>query len=112
MCAPLRGKHQLDNAAVALGAIELLETRGFPVEDRAVRKGLAATRWEGRIEQVLENPTVIVDGAHNPAGIAALAGALREEFAYRRLVLVFGALGDKDYGSMLRKMDPLRTVSS
>lgn len=102
----LRGPHQRENAACVLGALGVLRERGFRVGDEAIRKGLAAVRWEGRMEVVGRRPTIVLDGAHNLAGAAALAKAL-DEFEYRRLILVVGILADKDWKGMLRRLAPL-----
>ncbi len=102
-CA-LKGRHQIDNAALALAAVEILADHGFTVGDNAFCRGLPKTRWEGRLEVLRLFPTVLIDGGHNPAGISALCRALKEDFSYRRLILVFGVLGDKDYALMLKKL--------
>ena len=106
-CA-LKGRHQLENTALALAATELLAARGgLPVSDEAVHRGLENTRWEGRLELLQSAPQIILDGGHNPAGITVLSRALREDFSYRRLILVFGVLRDKDFPLMLKKLAPL-----
>jgi dihydrofolate synthase/folylpolyglutamate synthase len=102
----LKGPHQRENTACALGALGILCERGFTISDEAVRSGLAAVRWEGRLEVVAERPTILLDGAHNPAGAAALGKALGE-FKYRKLILVLGILADKDYRGMTRRLAPL-----
>ena len=102
----LKGPHQRENTACALGALGILRGRGFEIGDEAVRFGLKAVRWKGRLEIVAEHPTVLLDGAHNPAGAAALRKALGE-FKYRRLILVLGILADKDYRGMIRRLAPL-----
>jgi dihydrofolate synthase / folylpolyglutamate synthase len=102
----LKGAHQRENTACALGALGILRERGFTISDEAVRGGLAAVRWEGRLEVVAESPSILLDGAHNPAGAAALAKALGE-FEYRKLILVLGILADKDYRGMIRRLAPL-----
>jgi dihydrofolate synthase/folylpolyglutamate synthase len=107
LCCPLRGRHQMDNAALAVGAVALLAEHGFSVQEEAVRRGLRETRWEGRLEILQERPTVLIDGAHNPAGISSLCAALKEEFCYRRLTVIFGVLDDKDCKTMLRRLSPL-----
>ena len=107
LTCPLVGRHQLRNAALALGTIELLGDAGFKVENQAVVEGLARTRWEGRLEVLQHRPTLLVDGAHNPAGASTLRRALQTDFSYRRLWLIFGVLGDKDYRAMARKLFPL-----
>lgn len=102
----LRGPHQRENAACVLGALGVLRERGLDIGDEAVCKGLAGVRWEGRMEVVRRHPTVLLDGAHNTAGAAALARALGG-CAYRRLILVLGILADKDWKGMLRRLAPL-----
>ncbi len=98
---PLRGRHQLENAATALAAIEKLRMMGMPISQHGILQGMQDTKWEGRLEVMGENPAILLDGAHNPAGVSALCRALRDEFSYRKLIIVFGALGDKDIGRML-----------
>lgn len=107
LVCPLVGRHQLSNAALALGIVELIGDDGFGVDERAVVDGLRKTRWEGRLEILQRNPTLLVDGAHNPAGAATLCRALKNDFSYRRLWLIFGVLGDKDYRAMVKSLFPL-----
>lgn len=104
---PLRGKYQLNNAATALAALELLVKEGFTADESAVRKGLAEINWPGRLELLQRDPLVIMDGAHNPAAIEKLAEAVPQYFSYRRLVLVIGILADKDIAAMLEHILPL-----
>ncbi len=98
---PLLGRHQLENAMLAVGAAELATEEGLPVGEDAVRRGLAAVRWPGRLELFPGRPELILDGAHNPAGAAAMAAALREHFPDRRVRLVLGVLADKDAPGIL-----------
>jgi dihydrofolate synthase/folylpolyglutamate synthase len=107
LVCPLVGKHQLSNAALALGTVELIGDVGFRVDECAVVQGLRKTRWEGRLELLQRNPMILVDGAHNPAGAATLCRALKNDFSYRRLWLIFGVLGDKDYRAMAKRLLPL-----
>jgi dihydrofolate synthase / folylpolyglutamate synthase len=107
LSVPLLGRHQLDNAALALAAVEIIAGKGFPAASAAICKGLAETRWEARLEILRQKPLFVLDGAHNPAGISVLCRALKNDFAYRRLILIFGALSDKNYRLMLRKIMPL-----
>jgi dihydrofolate synthase/folylpolyglutamate synthase len=106
LATALQGPHQRENIACVLGALGVLRGRGFTIGDEAARKGLADVRWEGRLEVVAEGPTVILDGAHNAAGAAALKRALGG-FKYRRLILVLGILADKDWRGMIRRLAPL-----
>ncbi len=107
LCCPLRGRHQMDNAALAVGAVVLLAEHGLAVKEEAIRQGLRETQWEGRLEILQKRPMVLIDGAHNPAGISSLCAALKEEFCYRRLTVIFGVLDDKDCKTMLRRLSPL-----
>ena len=99
---PLKGSHQSYNAALALAAVELCGKNGFQIDDEAISRGLANTHWEARLEILQHNPLFLLDGAHNPAGIRVLCQTLRRDFSYRRLILIFGALADKNYREMLR----------
>lgn len=107
LTVPLTGRHQLENAALALAALEIAGINGFPFDAAAVRKGLRNTKWSGRLEILCREPLFVVDGAHNPAGINALCRSLKNDFTYRRLILIFSALADKDYCQMLPKIAPL-----
>ncbi|TSA48536.1 MAG: bifunctional folylpolyglutamate synthase/dihydrofolate synthase [Deltaproteobacteria bacterium] len=107
LVCPLAGRHQFTNAALALGIVELIGDDGFRVDERAVVEGLRKTHWEGRLELLQRNPMLLVDGAHNPAGVATLRRALKNDFSYRRLWLIFGVLGDKDYRAMVKRLFPL-----
>ncbi len=107
LVCPLAGRHQYFNAALALGAAELIGDAGFRVEDGLVVEGLGRTRWEGRLEVLQRAPMLLVDGAHNPAGAATLRRALQEGFPRRRMILIFGVLDDKDYPAMIRRLFPL-----
>jgi dihydrofolate synthase/folylpolyglutamate synthase len=99
----LAGPHQRGNAALAATALRLLGAAGLPVPEHAISAGIAGASWPGRLETV---GGVLLDGAHNPDGAAALARALTELHPGRPVELVFGALADKDEGSMLRALAP------
>ncbi|MGX5697179.1 bifunctional folylpolyglutamate synthase/dihydrofolate synthase [Agromyces soli] len=94
---PLYGAHQAQNAAVAVAAVEAFLGGGTaPLGDEALRDGLASASSPGRLQRIGAQPPVIVDAAHNPHGARALVAALGESFDLDELVVVFGALGDKD----------------
>ena len=103
----LKGRFQGRNAAVALGVTELLSRKGFDISADHIRNGLKNTDWPGRMQVVSKNPTVILDGAHNPAAARALAGSLKSGFRYNRLILVLGVMADKAIGPLLREIVPL-----
>jgi dihydrofolate synthase/folylpolyglutamate synthase len=90
---PLIGRHQAQNASLAIAALELLADTGIPAS--LVERGLAQARCPGRLEVVRERPLVLLDGAHNPASARALAAALHELCAGRRIHLLVGMSGDK-----------------
>lgn len=104
---PLRGSYQVANALTALAAVEMLKKEGFLVDEKALRSGLAATVWPGRLELLSKEPLLIIDGAHNPGAIEKLSEALPCYFNYQRLILVIGMLADKDTAAMLEHILPL-----
>ena len=106
----LAGRHQTKNAALAIGITEILPRAGLAVDECAVRAGLENVHWEGRLEVLRKTPCVVLDGAHNPAGISALCAALKESFSYRRLLVICGVLRDKDYQGMLKQIAALADV--
>ncbi|SIR84984.1 dihydrofolate synthase / folylpolyglutamate synthase [Micromonospora avicenniae] len=106
---PLHGAHQAQNAAVALAAVEAFLGAGArrQLDIEAVREGFAAASSPGRLERVRSAPTILLDGAHNPHGMAATVTALQEEFAFSKLVAVVGVLGDKDAPALLELLEPV-----
>jgi dihydrofolate synthase/folylpolyglutamate synthase len=110
LSCPLPGRHQVDNAACALAALELAEARGLAVGEEAVREGLRAVRWPGRLELVSRRPDVWLDGAHNPQAADALAAHLATLAARRGpsapggLILVVGMMRDKDRKGVLSRL--------
>lgn len=105
---PLFGAHQADNAALALGAFAAFLGDAFAqVDDELIRQGLAAVHVPGRLEIVHRDPTVVLDGAHNPDGARACAAAIEEAFGFRNLVLVTASLADKDITGILRALAPV-----
>ncbi len=104
----LLGVHQRANAACAVGAIDALVAKlGVAVPPEAVSNGLAMARMPGRLELLGERPQVLLDGAHNAAGALALADALQGLFGGRRIILLLGILGDKDYSTIAAVLCPL-----
>ena len=95
---PLLGRHQAENAALAVGALEALADTGIPYS--LVERGLSRVEWPGRTEVVHEAPLVIMDGAHNPQAEAALARTLTELCAGRRIHLLVGMSSDKSPESL------------
>ncbi|BBH66524.1 dihydrofolate synthase [Actinoplanes sp. OR16] len=106
---PLFGAHQAQNAAIALAAVEafLGAGAGKQLEVDLVREGFAQVDSPGRLERVRSAPTILLDGAHNPHGMAATVAALEEEFTFRHLVAVVAVLGDKDVSGLLDLLEPV-----
>ena len=102
----LRGRHQLDNAAVAVALLDELANQGITVPDSAVRTGLTQAEWPGRLERFTRGRIeILLDAAHNPAGTRALASHL-QEIGWSRVTLLFGAMRDKDVWHMLEALAP------
>jgi dihydrofolate synthase / folylpolyglutamate synthase len=106
LAVALRGRHQLANAALALAALELV-SKHFPVSEAALRRGLETVRWPGRLEVMSERPLVILDGAHNPEGVHALADELLELRQGRKIRLLFATMADKEWQLMLATLAKL-----
>ncbi|MGI5215597.1 bifunctional folylpolyglutamate synthase/dihydrofolate synthase [Plantactinospora sp. CA-290183] len=106
---PLHGAHQAQNAAIALAAVEAFLGAGAArqLDVEAVREGFASADSPGRLERVRSAPTILLDGAHNPHGMAATVHALQEEFAFSRLIALVGVLADKEAESLLELLEPV-----
>ena len=104
----LLGDHQLENAGTAVATVETLADSGYALSRESVIRGLEEVRWPGRLEVLARGPAlVVVDGAHNPYSMRRLVQALGEYFSFRRLVLVFGALGGHSARGMLAELAEL-----
>ena len=110
---PLLGRHQLANAAGVLAIIDILRSHGVRISDEAVRQGLAAVRWPGRMEVLRApdgEPPVVVDGAQNADSALKLCEALAQWFTGRGMVLIFGVSSDHDIAGMLNHLLPAARV--
>jgi dihydrofolate synthase/folylpolyglutamate synthase len=103
---PLLGHYQVQNAALALAASELLIKDKSDISRDSIKQGLANTRWPGRLEIVSNKPLIILDGAHNLIAARNLGKFLSENLIKRRITLVIGILDDKPYESMLKSLLP------
>jgi len=102
----LLGSHQVHNAAMVLRCVDCLRAQGWTISDEALRLGLIRVKWPARLDVLNRHPLVLVDSAHNPLGMRSLVRALKL-FTFRRMILVFGVLEDKDYRTMTRLIFPL-----
>jgi dihydrofolate synthase/folylpolyglutamate synthase len=98
--AALRGAFQVANIATAVAICEALRATGIAIDAGAVVRGCENVRWPGRMDWIAGEPPILVDGAHNPAGMAAMVTSARELIGGRRCVAVFAAMRNKDVESM------------
>lgn len=103
----LLGAHQMANASLAAGLVEVLSFFGFNIGSQAIRKGLDNTIWPGRCEVIARKPWIILDGAQNLASAATLKSAIEDNFKYNQLILVLGVSDDKDIRGISKVLDPL-----
>ena len=102
---PLIGSAQADNLCLVLGAIAELRARGFGIPDNAVVEGLRSVQWPGRFEVIRKRPTIVLDGAHNPAAIRVLASDVVDLVPNpERRCLLYGSLVDKDVDTALASL--------
>jgi dihydrofolate synthase/folylpolyglutamate synthase len=107
---PLHGGHQAANAAAALAAVETFLSDGAKALDaELVHEGFARVDSPGRLEVARTSPTILLDAAHNPAGMTATVAALGDAFAFTSLVAVVACLSDKDVVGMLEVLEPAVT---
>ena len=103
----LAGSYQIKNAALALEGVEALRKLGYAFSDQQVREGLLHTAWRGRFTTLRRDPTVIIDGAHNPAAALELKESLERYFPGKTLYFVMGMFKDKDYAQVIDLTAPL-----
>ena len=100
----LFGGYQRKNAAVA---IEIIKCLPLAVDNQTIATGLANARWPGRMDIISENPFILIDGAHNPAGVRALADSLMGEFPKIKFSFIMAVMADKDYVEMAKIISPI-----
>jgi dihydrofolate synthase/folylpolyglutamate synthase len=102
----MKGHHQIENASLAISAALLLNRYyGYTITEASIRQGLLTSSWAARFEEVL--PNVIIDGAHNPAGMEVLLQTIHQRYASKNIHVVFTALQDKDITSVLHMLDEI-----
>jgi dihydrofolate synthase/folylpolyglutamate synthase len=107
LALPLYGRHQAENAALAIAAVESFLGGGVRLADDVLEEGLGSVSSPGRLHPISTDPTVLVDAAHNPHGATALVEALGEYFDFDELLVVLGVLGDKDADGIVRALEPI-----
>ncbi|MFF5396783.1 bifunctional folylpolyglutamate synthase/dihydrofolate synthase [Peribacillus butanolivorans] len=96
------GRHQIDNAALAVAAV-MLVIEG--IDEKSIRKGIGEAKWNGRFEKISDEPLIIIDGAHNPAGIEVLIETLKTHYPDYTYRFIFSSFRDKDYSQMLHMLE-------
>ena len=117
---PLLGQHQLENAAVAVAALEVLAEKGFKISRQSIIQGLAGVNWPGRFQILSRHPLLVVDGAHNPDSARKLKQSLEHYFrlstrggsedkhcSFDRAILVIGVSSDKDIAGIASELAAL-----
>lgn len=102
---PLLGRHQINNAALALETLNVIKNY-YCISDFQTEDGMRKTIWRCRIEILEREPMVICDGAHNPDGAKSLLSFLQNNFTNQRLIYIMGVLSDKDYEQMVQILAP------
>lgn len=97
----LAGKFQIENAILAAEAVEALRKHGFLVSEKALRKGLQETVWQGRFTVIGRKPLFLVDGAHNEDAAKKLADSIEFYFTNKRIIYIIGILKDKEYEKII-----------
>jgi len=103
---PLLGKYQLDNAATAVAALEVLIEKGYAIPKQKIIEGMAKVQWEGRLQILNRKPLVVADGAHNQDSAHKLSEALKQYFKYRKAILIIGMSADKDIAGIVGELAP------
>lgn len=104
---PLLGDHQIKNSTVAITAAIELSKLGYDIKEEHIRKGLETVIWPCRLSVVSKEPFIIIDGAHNEDGVNSLKSAITKYLSGRKIILLIGMLGDKNYSYAVQELAPL-----
>lgn len=100
----LLGKHQIDNAACVIGAVNILNKKGYKISNENIRDGLKNVLWKARFQTVSKEPIIIVDSAHNPAGIKSLTSTYKC-LTGKKAIVLFNVKKNKDSMQMLKNLN-------
>lgn len=103
----LIGEHQIQNAALAVTAANIINSRFLPIKTDHIYNGLLDVKWHGRLQILSPNPKIVVDVAHNLDGVLSLKKSIRTIFKYERLIVLMGVAKDKNYENMVGQIAPL-----
>ncbi|WP_075619961.1 bifunctional folylpolyglutamate synthase/dihydrofolate synthase [Paenisporosarcina indica] len=105
----MMGHHQVENASLAITAALLLNKyHSFTISEESIRRGLVTSSWAGRFEEI--TPNILIDGAHNPAGMDVLLQTIDQRFPSKKVHVVYTAIKDKDIGSVLKMLDEIAST--
>jgi dihydrofolate synthase / folylpolyglutamate synthase len=100
------GNHQINNAAIAIKAIDLLvKNQEMKIAPEHIKAGLKRASWPGRMEALSDIREIYIDGAHNPEGVAALVKTIKDRFLHKRVTVLFSALHDKELKPMITQLE-------
>jgi dihydrofolate synthase / folylpolyglutamate synthase len=100
------GNHQINNAAIAIKAIDLLvKNQEMKIAPEHIKAGLKRASWPGRMEALSDIREIYIDGAHNPEGVAALVKTIKDRFLHKRVTVLFSALHDKELKLMITQLE-------
>lgn len=102
---PLIGEHQIFNLGLVLSTVLALRKSGLSISDEALKNGIEAVKMPARFELVSKAPLIVLDGAHNPGGLRALAESIEKYLSGKKIICVMGMLKDKDCKSSLKYLD-------
>ena len=105
----LIGAHQIENASISIGMIEVIKKK-FDIKENNIREGLKKATWPGRLQIIRKNPNIILDGAQNPASMSALISSIKGIFKYKKLICVFGISSDKDIEGVIGILDAVSDI--
>ncbi len=104
---PLSGLYQIENAAIAITALEVLAKKGYGITKEHIMAGLSKAAWIGRFQIIHTEPVIIVDGSHNPPGIKATAESIKIHFPEQKITFIIGVMADKELDKMVEHILPL-----
>lgn len=97
----LAGQVQVENAALAVGVLQVLDSQGYKISENKLRLGLEQTKWPGRFTVIGKKPVFVVDGAHNEDAAKRLAQSIEFYFTNKRIIYIMGVLRDKEYEKII-----------
>ncbi len=103
----LVGRFQMENVCLAIDTIGVLQEMGYEISESNLKEGLLKTKWNGRLECILNKPLFFVDGAHNEDAARKLKDSLYQYFPNKKLYFIMGVLADKEYNKIIEQVSPL-----